>query len=96
MTANRVVVSEHRTRAAARMSRRRWKRRIVLARGGNMRASEQLRQQQITIHGSVHEEHGGRHTQQKWGVFFTPESESGTAVPGPPNPPKSQSHRPVG
>jgi hypothetical protein len=81
---SRVVISEHRTQLNARRSRRRWKKRQQLAREGNPAALAQLKARRVHTEGRIHEEHGGAHTQQKWGVFYEP--------PGPP----AESHERTG
>lgn len=96
---SRVVLSEHRTRAAARISRKRWNHRLSVARAGDARAQNRLRAEGVhNFDGRAHEEKGGRHTSQKWGVFFEPHTPMATdeQPPGPPTPPRPPLHRPVG
>lgn len=96
---SRVVVSEHRTRTAARIAKGKWRRRRERAVKGNERAKQQLRDAHVPAESGklVVERSSGRES-EKWSLLFEPThfAQSSKQPPGPATPPRSDRHRPIG
>lgn len=75
---NTIVVSQHQTRLAAYVSKHKWQRRQAAAAQGDATAQRELSNKGIGIEGRLKLERAGRHTHEKWAIFYFPPEQ----VPG--------------